>query len=108
MKQFWYEMLLFIFCSLSSHSFASSVGLRLDLPLITFSVKTAESSHQIVPHATVYPVLFRVENESVAIDPFFRSSQGVFVGFIFSPKNCIELILMLWGIGTLTAALPAD
>jgi hypothetical protein len=35
-----------------------------------------------------------VGSESVLIDPFLRFSQGVRVGFISSPENGIELILM--------------
>jgi hypothetical protein len=44
---------------------------------------------------------------SVTIDPVLRSSQRVRVGFIFSPENCIELILMGWEIISLTADLSA-
>jgi hypothetical protein len=40
------------------------------------------------------PPLFRVGNESIIIDPFFCSSQGVRVGFTLGPENCIELILV--------------
>jgi hypothetical protein len=35
-----------------------------------------------------------IGSESVLIDPFLRFSQGVRVGFISSPENGIELILM--------------
>jgi hypothetical protein len=51
---------------------------------------------------------FRVGSESVVIDSFLGFSQGVRVGFISSPEDGIELILMRRKIVSLSAGRLSD